>query len=65
MRATTPARMLAWTIEALDRYWGLIGLVIVGALEAFVFGPRQMTMAMIVGGIVGAAIFIAWLFGWE
>jgi hypothetical protein len=63
MRATPPARALALLIDALDRYWGLLGFVVVVALEALVFAPRGMTEAMIGGGIVGAALLMGWLWG--
>jgi hypothetical protein len=63
MRATPPARLLAWTLAVLDRYWGLLGVAAVVALEALVFAPRGMTAAMIGGGIVGAALLVGWLWG--
>ena len=63
MKATPPVRALAAILTGLDRYWGPLGMVVVVALEAFVFAPRGQSMAMIVGGIVGAALFIGWLVG--
>ena len=63
MRATPPAPLPAWTIDVLDRYWGLLGVAAVVALEALVFAPRGMTEAMIGGGIVGAALLVGWLWG--
>ena len=59
MRATRPARTPAFLIDVLDRYWGLLGVAAVVALEALVFAPRGMTEAMIGGGIVGAALLVA------
>ena len=64
MRATPPARALAWFVDLLDRFWGLIGLAVVVALEVFVFGPRGMVEWMIGAGIVGAALAIGWLAGY-
>jgi len=63
VRATPPARALALLVHVLDRYWGLLGVVIVVALEALVFAPRGMTEAMIGSGIVGAAMLVGWLAG--
>jgi hypothetical protein len=63
MRATRPARALAFLVNMLERYWGLLGVVTVVALEALVFAPRGMTEAMIGGGIVGAALLVGWLMG--
>lgn len=63
MRATPPTRALALLVDILDRYWGLLGVVAVVALEALVFAPRGMTEAMIAGGIVGAALLVGWLVG--
>jgi hypothetical protein len=61
MRATPRARALAWTLDFLDRSWGPLVLVAVVVLEAAVFAPRQQTMAMIIGGCVGAAAMVVWL----
>lgn len=64
MKATPPARALAAIVTGLDRCWGPVGVVIVIALEAFVFAPHGRFMAMIIGGIIGeAAVFVAWLLG--
>lgn len=63
MRATPPARALAWSLDVLDRFWGPVVLVVVVVLEVAVFGPRQLTLAMIMSGIVGAAAMVVWLFG--
>jgi hypothetical protein len=63
MRATPPARAVAFLVDMLDRYWGLLVVVVVVALEALVFAPRGMTGAMIGGGIVGAAVLVGWLVG--
>jgi len=46
MRATPPARALAFVISVLDRYWGLIGVIVVVVLEAVLFAPRGMTATM-------------------
>jgi hypothetical protein len=63
VKATRPARALAWLVDFLGRYWGLVGLAIVLALEAFVFGPRGMVEWMIGAGIVGTALVVTWLGG--
>jgi hypothetical protein len=62
VRATPPARALVWAVDVLERYWGPIVLGVVVVLEALVFAPRQQTLAMIGGGIVGAAAMVVWLF---
>ncbi len=61
MKATLPNRVLVAIVSGLDRYWGLIGVAVVALLEAFVFAPRGNAMAMIVGGCVGAGMFLGWL----
>ena len=63
MRATPLARALSLPVDFLDRFWGLIGLAVIVALEATVFGPRGMVEWMIGAGIVGAALLIGWLVG--
>ena len=63
MKATPPARAFVWSVDFLDKYWGLIGLAIVVALEVFVFGPRGMVEWMIGAGVVGAGLLIGWLAG--
>ena len=55
MRATPAARALSWSVDFLDRFWGLIGVAIVVALEVFVWGPRGMVEWMIGGGGTPAA----------
>jgi hypothetical protein len=65
MKATPPARALVWSVDFLDKYWGLIGLAIVVALEVFVFGPRGMVEWMLGAGIAGAALFLGWLVGYS
>ena len=65
MKATPPARALAWSVDFLDRFWGLVGLAVVVALEVFVFGPRGMVEWMIGAGIVGAGLLIGWLAGYS
>ena len=64
MRATPTARALAFLVNMLDRFRGPLVVVIV-AIEVFVFAPRQMTMQMIWCGIIGAAVAVAWLLGYE
>ena len=61
MRATPPARALAWIVDFLDRSWGPLVLVAVVVLEAAVFAPRQQITAVIIGGCVGAATMVVWL----
>jgi hypothetical protein len=63
MKATPCARVLVALVDGLDRYWGPVGVMVVVALEAFVFAPRGQTMAMIIGAIVGTALLVAWLIG--
>jgi hypothetical protein len=64
VKATPPARLLAFLVDTLDRYWGLLGVVVVIVLEVFVFAPRGMLEAMIGGAIVGAALLVGWLMGY-
>ena len=64
MRATPATRALAWSVDFLDRFWGLVGVAVVVALEVFVFGPRGMMEWMIGAGIVGAALLLGWLVGY-
>ena len=64
MKATPAARALSWSVDFLDRFWGLIGVAIVVALEGFVWGPRGMVEWMIGGGVVGAALLVGWLAGY-
>ena len=40
MRATPQARLLAATLDFVSRYWSLLAVAVVVALEGFVFGPR-------------------------
>jgi hypothetical protein len=63
VRATPPARALAWTVDVLDRLWGPIALAVIVSLEIFVFSPRGMVEWMLGCGIVGAALLIGWLVG--
>ena len=65
MRATPSARALSWFVDFLDRFWGLVGLVVVVLLEVLVFGPRGMVEWMIGAGIVGAALVVGWLAGYS
>ena len=64
MRATPTARAFAWTIDFLDRFWGLVGLAVIVLLEVAVFGPRGMVEWMIGAGVVGAALLVGWLVGY-
>jgi multisubunit Na+/H+ antiporter MnhC subunit len=61
MRATPAARAFSWSVDFLDRFWGLIGFAVVVGLEVFVFGPRGMVEWMIGAGVVGAGIVVAWV----
>jgi hypothetical protein len=63
VKATPSARALAWLVDFLDRFWGLVGLAVVIALEVLVFAPRGMTMAMLLGGLVAAGIMAVWVRG--
>ena len=63
MRATRPARLLSRAVDVVDRFWGLLVVAVIVALEAFVFAPRDMVEAMIGAGIIGAAVVAAWLVG--
>ncbi len=64
MKATPPARALAWSVDFLDKCWGLVGLAIVVALEVFVFGPRGMVEWMLDAGVAGVALLVGWLAGY-
>jgi hypothetical protein len=61
VRATPPARALAWLVDFLDRFWGLVALAVMILLEVLAFAPRGMTTAMLVGGIVAAALVAVWV----
>jgi hypothetical protein len=61
VRATPPARALAWLVDFLDRFWGLIGFVVCLLLVALVFGPRGMNEWMLGAGVVGAGLVVAWV----
>ena len=63
MKATPPARALAFVVDMLDRHWGLLGLGRVVVLEATVFAPRGMTGWMFGSGIVSAALLVGWVAG--
>jgi hypothetical protein len=65
VRATPPTRALSWLVDFLDRFWGLVGLVVVVLLEVLVFGPRGMVEWMVGAGIVGAALVVGWLAGYS
>ena len=61
MRATPPARALAWLVAFLDHFWGLVALAVMILLEVLVFAPRGMMTAMLVGGIAAAALVAVWV----
>jgi hypothetical protein len=61
MRATPQARALSWFVEFLDRFWGLVALAVAVLLEALVFAPREMHVAMLVTAIVAAALAGVWV----
>ena len=61
MKATPPARVLVWFLDILDRFWGLIGLAICGALVVLVFAPRGMFAWMIGAACVGTALVVVWI----
>jgi energy-coupling factor transporter transmembrane protein EcfT len=63
MKAKPPARVLAWLVDVLDRFWGLIGLAVCLALVALVFAPRGMFAWMIGAGCVGTAMVVVWIGG--
>jgi hypothetical protein len=63
LKATPPARALAWLVDFLDRFWGLIGLGVCVALVALVFAPRGMLEWMIGAACVGAALVVVWIGG--
>ncbi|MDI9598273.1 MAG: hypothetical protein QM323_02085 [Acidobacteriota bacterium] len=63
MKATPHARALAWLVDFLDRYWGLVGVAVVVTLEVTVFAPRGMVEWIVGAGIVGAALLVGWLAG--
>ena len=60
VRATRPARALAWTVAAQPPL-GAIGVAVIVVLEVFVFGPRRMMIAILLGGIIGCALLVTWL----
>lgn len=61
MRATPPARALAGLVDFLDRFWGLIGLVVCLLLVALVFAPRGMVEWTLGAAVVGAGMAVAWV----
>lgn len=63
MKATPPARVLAWSVDLLDTYWGPIAVSLIVTLEVVVFGPRGMVEWMIGSGVLGAALLVGWLAG--
>jgi hypothetical protein len=63
VRATPPARALAFLVDVLDRFWGLIGLAVCLALVALVFAPRGMFEWMLGAACVGTALVVVWIGG--
>jgi len=63
VKATPPARALAWLVDFLDRWWGPLVLGAVVAFEALVFAPRGAEVAMLAGGGAGGGAMVVWLFG--
>jgi hypothetical protein len=61
VRATPPARALAWLVDFLDRFWGLVGLVVCLLLVSLVFAPRGMIEWMLGTAVVGAAVAVVWI----
>jgi hypothetical protein len=61
VKATPPARALAWIVDVLDRFWGPIGLAICLLLVALVFAPRGMVEWMLGAAIVGTALVVVWI----
>ncbi|HTX69222.1 MAG TPA: hypothetical protein VMH50_08755 [Thermoleophilia bacterium] len=61
MKATPPARVLAWLVNFLDRFWGLIGLAVCILLVTLVFAPRGMIEWTLGAAVVGAAVTVAWI----
>jgi len=60
VKATPPARVLAWSVDLLDTYWGPIAVSLIVTLEVVVFGPRGMVEWMIGAGVLGAALLVSW-----
>jgi hypothetical protein len=55
IRERGPARVAVEALALLDRYlWGLVSLAAV-ALIVFVFGPRQMVLAIIISAAAAVA----------
>jgi len=63
VKATPHARALAWLIDFMDGYWGLVGIAVVVTLEVAVFAPRGMVEWIVGAGIAGAALLVGWLAG--
>ena len=56
IRERGPARVAVDALALLDRYfWGLVSLVAI-ALIVFVFGPRQMVLALIIATAAGVCV---------
>jgi hypothetical protein len=61
VRATPPARALAFLVDVLDRYWGILGFAVAIGLATFVFAPRDSQGGVVGCAIVGAALLVGWL----
>ena len=65
IRERGPARVAVAALALLDRYfWGLVSLVAI-ALIVFVFGPRQMVLALIISAAAAVAAMVAALMSWS
>jgi hypothetical protein len=58
VRATPPVRALAWLIDFLDRFWGLVGLAVCILLVTLVFAPRGIIEGTLGTAVVGAAVTV-------
>ena len=64
IRERGPARVAVEALALLDRYfWGLVSLVAI-ALIVFVFGPRQMVLALIISAAAAVAAAAVALMSW-
>ncbi len=64
IRERGPARVAVEALALLDRhFWGLVSLVAI-ALIVFVFGPRQMVLALIISAAAAVAAATVALMSW-
>jgi hypothetical protein len=64
IRERGPARVTVEALALLDRYfWCLVSLVAI-ALIVFVFGPRQMVLALIISAAAAVAAAAVALMSW-